>query len=176
MYRVAKAPITVPKGVEVSINGRDVQVKGSKATLTMTLNAGVDIELEGDQLRVAEASAEKDPAMAGTVRANLNNMVTGVTAGFERKLQLVGVGYRAQAQGKQITLSLGYSNPVEYALPEGVSAQTPTQTEIVVSGSDRQAVGQVAAEIRALRPPEPYKGKGVRYEGERIVMKEAKKK
>lgn len=176
MYRVAKAPITVPKGVEVTINGRDVQVKGSKATLTMTLNAGVDIELEDDQLRVTDASAEKDPAMAGTVRANLNNMVTGVTAGFERKLQLVGVGYRAQAQGKQITLSLGYSNPVEYALPEGVTAQTPTQTEIVISGADRQAVGQVAAEIRALRPPEPYKGKGVRFEGERIVMKEAKKK
>lgn len=176
MYRVAKAPITVPKGVEVTINGRDVQVKGSKATLTMTLNAGVDIELDGDQLRVTDASAEKDPAMAGTVRANINNMVTGVTAGFERKLQLVGVGYRAQAQGRQITLALGYSNPVEYALPEGVSAQTPTQTEIVVSGADRQAVGQVAAELRALRPPEPYKGKGVRFEGERIVMKEAKKK
>lgn len=176
MYRVAKAPIKVPKGVEVTINGRDIQVKGSKATLSMRLNDGVDIELADDELRVTDASAEKDPAMAGTVRANLNNMVTGVTAGFERKLQLVGVGYRAQAQGKTITLALGYSNPVDYALPEGVSAQTPTQTEIVLSGAERQAVGQAAAEIRALRPPEPYKGKGVRYEGERIVMKEAKKK
>ena len=176
MYRVAKAPITVPKGVEVTINGRDVQVKGSKATLNMTLNDGVDVELEGDQLRVSNASAEKDPAMAGTVRANINNMVTGVSGGFERKLQLVGVGYRAQAQGAKLNLQLGYSNPIDYELPEGVSVQTPTQTEIVLSGSDRQAVGQAAAEIRALRPPEPYKGKGVRYEGERIVMKEAKKK
>ncbi|MCK5770465.1 50S ribosomal protein L6 [Algiphilus sp.] len=176
MYRVAKAPITVPKGVEVTINGRDVQVKGSKATLNMTLNDGVDVELEGDQLRVSNASAEKDPAMAGTVRANINNMVTGVSSGFERKLQLVGVGYRAQAQGAKLNLQLGYSNPIDYELPEGVSVQTPTQTEIVLSGSDRQAVGQAAAEIRALRPPEPYKGKGVRYEGERIVMKEAKKK
>ena len=176
MYRVAKAPITVPKGVEVTINGRDVQVKGSKATLNMTLNDGVDVELEGDQLRVSNASAEKDPAMAGTVRANINTMVTGVSSGFERKLQLVGVGYRAQAQGAKLNLQLGYSNPIDYELPEGVSVQTPTQTEIVLSGSDRQAVGQAAAEIRALRPPEPYKGKGVRYEGERIVMKEAKKK
>ena len=176
MYRVAKAPITVPKGVEVTINGRDVQVKGSKATLNMTLNDGVDVELEGDQLRVSNASAEKDPAMAGTVRANINNMVTGVSSGFERKLQLVGVGYRAQAQGAKLNLQLGYSNPIDYELPAGVSVQTPTQTEIVLSGSDRQAVGQAAAEIRALRPPEPYKGKGVRYEGERVVMKEAKKK
>jgi len=176
MFRVAKSPVSVPKGVEITIDGSAVEVKGSKATLHMTLFPGIELEKDGDIVRVSDASAEKNPSMAGTMRANLNNMVVGVTEGFQRKLQLVGVGYRAAAQGNKINLQLGYSNPVDYQLPEGVSAQTPTQTEIVLSGADRQAVGQAAAEIRAIRPPEPYKGKGVRYEGERVVMKEAKKK
>lgn len=176
MYRVAKAPIAVPKGVTITIDGRSVQVKGSKATLQMTLHPEIDVELNGDELRVANISAEKMPAMAGTMRACINNMVVGVTEGFERKLQLIGVGYRAQAQGNKVNLQLGYSNPIDYQLPEGVTAETPTQTEITIRGADAQRVGQVAAEIRAFRPPEPYKGKGVRYVGERVVMKEAKKK
>jgi large subunit ribosomal protein L6 len=176
MSRVAKAPITLPKGVEMKIDGQAVQVKGGKNTLSMTLHPAVQIEMKDNTVTIAAESVEKEPALSGTMRACLNNMVVGVSQGFERKLNLVGVGYRAQAQGSKLNLQLGYSNPIEYAVPEGITVETPTQTEILVKGSDRQKVGQVAAEIRAFRSPEPYKGKGVRYSDERVVMKEAKKK
>lgn len=176
MSRVAKAPISLPKGVELKVDGRTVQVKGGKATLSMDLHPEVEIEINDGTVNVSAQSIEKSPALSGTMRACLSNMVVGVSQGFERKLTLVGVGYRAQAQGNKLNLQLGFSNPIEYVLPEGVSVETPTQTEILVKGADRQKVGQVAAEIRAYRPPEPYKGKGVRYADERVVMKEAKKK
>lgn len=177
MSRIAKAPIAVPKGVELNIQGGSVSVKGSNGTLGMDLPAGVTLHTEEGQIKI-EPEAGKKPnwAMAGTVRALVNNMVTGVSQGFERKLELVGVGYRAQAQGKKINLTLGFSHPVAYDLPEGVTAETPSQTEIVLRGADKQRVGQAAADIRAFRPPEPYKGKGIRYSDERVIRKEAKKK
>jgi large subunit ribosomal protein L6 len=175
MSRIAKAPITVGKGVEVKIDGQQVSVKGPKGVQELTLHRTVSVKLEDGILTVTPAD-DSAWAMAGTMRALLNNMVTGCGEGFQKKLQLVGVGYRAQGKGKVLNLNLGFSHPIDYAVPEGITIETPSQTEIVVSGSDKQRVGQVASEIRAFRPPEPYKGKGVRYADERIIRKEAKKK
>ncbi len=177
MSRIANNPVTLPSGVEVKIDGQHITIKGGKGSLDMNVHADVEVRQEDDALKFAARNAGKQAvALSGTTRALVNNMVTGVTSGFERRLQLQGVGYRAQAQGKKINLQLGFSHPVEYVLPDGVSAETPSQTEIIVSGMDNQQVGQVSAEIRAFRPPEPYKGKGVRYVGERVRRKEAKKK
>ncbi len=177
MSRVAKQPVVLPKGVEVTVNGIAVTVKGPKGALEMELNHEVELGQEEGTLTLQPRSGSRFAvAMAGTTRALLANMVRGVTDGFERKLELRGVGYRAQAQGNTLNLTLGFSHPVAYQVPEGVQVETPSQTEVVVRGSDKQKVGQVAAEIRRFRPPEPYKGKGVRYADERVVMKEAKKK
>ena len=177
MSRIAKAPVVIPAGVEVSFNGTEVTVKGAKASLTKTFNAAVVIKTEDNQVVCSPVDGVANGwAQAGTARSIINNMVAGVTVGFEKKLQLVGVGYRAKAQGKVLNLTLGFSHPVDHALPEGITVETPSQTEIVVKGADKQVVGQVAAEIRAYRPPEPYKGKGVKYADERILRKEAKKK
>ncbi|MCC5863974.1 MAG: 50S ribosomal protein L6 [Wenzhouxiangella sp.] len=174
MSRIAKNPIELPKGVEFSQADGVVRVKGPKGTLEMNLHPAVAITLEDGVLAVAPHN-EADMAMAGTMRALVANMVEGVSNGFEKKLALVGVGYRASVQGKSLNLQLGFSHPVDFQIPEGVTIETPSQTEIFVRGSDKQQVGQVAAKIRAYRPPEPYKGKGVRYADERVVMKEAKK-
>lgn len=177
MSRVAKAPIALPKGVSVEISGQEVRVKGPKGSLAWTLHPSVAVAQEDGNLKVSPSEGSENAwAMAGTSRAVLNNMVVGCGNGFQRKLTLVGVGYRAQAKGQVLSLSLGFSHPVDYPVPEGISVETPTQTEILVSGADRQRVGQVAAEIRAYRPPEPYKGKGVRYADENVLRKEAKKK
>lgn len=177
MSRVAKVPVAVAKGVEVDLQGNALTVKGPKGTLSLECNREVEVTSEGSEIAVKARSGSRFAnAMAGTTRALINNMVTGVSAGFERKLELVGVGYRASAQGNKINLTLGFSHPVVYDVPEGVTVETPSQTEIIVRGADKQRVGQVAAELRAYRPPEPYKGKGVRYSDERIVIKEAKKK
>ena len=176
MARVEKMPITVPKGVEVSSADGRVTVKGAKTSLTLALPNTVQIHLQDGVVRIAVDQGDVSAAIGGTVRALVNNMVQGVTKGFEKKLNLVGVGYRAQVQGKKLNLSLGFSHPVEYSVPEGITVEAPTQTEIIVKGADRHLVGQVAADIRGFRPPEPYKGKGVRYANERVVMKEAKKK
>ncbi len=173
MSRVAKKPIALPKGVECNISADAVSVKGPKGTLSMVRAHGVDVAIDSGHVQFS-ASAEHMP-MAGTSRALLANMITGVSKGFERKLELVGVGYRAAMQGKELNLSLGFSHPVLFKVPDGITITTPTQTEILVSGADKQNVGAVAAEIRGYRPPEPYKGKGVRYSGEKINMKEAKK-
>jgi large subunit ribosomal protein L6 len=175
MSRIAKSPITVAKGVDVKVDGRNITVKGSKGSMELKLHRTVSVTLDDGVLTVAPAN-DSAWAMAGTMRALLGNMVHGVSEGFEKRLQLVGVGYRAQGKGKVLSLSLGYSHPIDYPVPDGVTIDTPTQTEVVISGSDKQRVGQVAAEIRAFRPPEPYKGKGVRYVDERIIRKEAKKK
>ena len=175
MSRVAKAPIAVVKGVDVKIDGRHVTVKGPKGALEMDLHPAVSVSLEDGALTVAPAN-DSGWAMAGTMRALLGNMVQGVSEGFQKKLQLVGVGYRAQGKGKVLNLSLGFSHSIDFPVPEGITIETPSQTEVVVSGSDKQRVGQVAAEIRAFRPPEPYKGKGVRYADEHVIRKEAKKK
>lgn len=175
MSRIAKAPIPVVKGVDVKVDGQRVTVKGGKGALELDVHPSVRVKHEDSELHVAPKD-DSGWAMAGTMRALLSNMVQGVNDGFQRKLQLVGVGYRAQGKGKVLNLSLGFSHPIDYPVPEGVTVETPSQTEIVVSGSDKQRVGQVAAEIRAFRPPEPYKGKGVRYADERIIRKEAKKK
>ena len=175
MSRVAKAPVAVAKGVDVKIDGQHVTVKGSKGTLELDVHPSVAVSLEEGSLSVAPAN-DADWAMAGTMRALLGNMVHGVSEGFQKKLQLVGVGYRAQGKGKVLNLSLGFSHPIDFPVPEGITIETPSQTEVVVSGSDKQRVGQVAAEIRAFRPPEPYKGKGVRYADEHVIRKEAKKK
>lgn len=177
MSRIAKAPVSIPAGVNVSLDGQSVQVKGPKGELSWSVHKAVRVELEDGQLRAHPREDQPGHwAMAGTTRALLNNMVTGVSAGFERRLALVGVGYRAQAKGRVLGLSLGFSHPIDYALPEGVEAETPTPTEIILRGFDKQQVGQVAAEIRGFRPPEPYKGKGVRYANEDVLRKEAKKK
>lgn len=177
MSRVAKKPIPVPADVEVTIDGKQVAVKGKRGALQLTLHPSVSLAREGSDLQVtARSGASPHRALAGTMRALVSNMVTGVSRGFERKLQLVGVGYRAQAQGKVLNLALGYSHPIEYTVPAGIAIETPSQTEIVVKGVDKQLVGQVAAEIRAFRRPEPYKGKGVRYADEQVILKEAKKK
>jgi large subunit ribosomal protein L6 len=174
MSRVAKKPISLPKGVEFSQDASSFLVKGPKGSLSLIKPAGVDVVVESGELRVAPANDDLI-AMAGTVRALLANMATGVSDGYSRKLELVGVGYRASVAGRDLNLSLGFSHPVVFSAPEGITIETPTQTEILIRGADKQAVGQVAAKIRAFRPPEPYKGKGVRYSGEKIVMKEAKK-
>ncbi len=177
MSRVAKRPVTLPKGVTVEVANGSVTVKGPKGSLSMALRPEIEVSQADGAVQVSVRSQNRVAnAMAGTTRALIQNMVTGVTNGFERKLELVGVGYRAQAQGKKLNLTLGFSHPIEYAVPDGITIETPSQTEIVVKGIDRQRVGQVAAELRRFRPPEPYKGKGVRYSGERVVLKEAKKK
>lgn len=174
MSRVAKKTIELPKGVEFSQTDGAITVKGPKGSLSMARPAGVNVVLEDGKLNVAPAAPAND-AMAGTLRSLLANMVSGVHEGFTRKLELVGVGYRAAVSGKNLNLALGFSHPVVIVAPEGITLETPTQTEILVKGNDKQQVGELAAKIRAVRPPEPYKGKGVRYAGERIVMKEAKK-
>ncbi len=177
MSRVAKNPVQLPSGVEVRIDGQAIKVKGAKGEMSHEIHIAVDVKQADNVLTFAARNGGKESnAQAGTTRALLNNMVLGVTQGFEKKLTLVGVGYRAQAQGKVLNLSLGFSHPVEYPIPEGVTIETPSQTEVVVKGIDKQLVGQVAANIRAYRPPEPYKGKGVRYSDEQVVRKEAKKK
>ena len=177
MSRIAKNPIALPKGVEVSIAAGQISVKGPLGTIARSLDPNVELEREGEMLKCrALGNSRQADAMSGTMRALVANMVTGVTKGFEKKLSLVGVGYRAQAQGDKLNLSLGFSHPVVHQMPKGVKVATPTQTEILVSGIDKQLVGQVAAEIRDTRPPEPYKGKGVRYTGEKVVLKETKKK
>jgi len=177
MSRVAKFPIPLPKGVEVTITPEQISVKGPLGTVARPCDPNVGVEKAGDSLQCkALGNSRHAQAMSGTVRALVANMVTGVSKGFEKKLSLVGVGYRAQAQGDKLNLSLGFSHPVVHQMPKGVKVATPTQTEIVVSGVDRQLVGQVAAEIRGYKPPEPYKGKGVRYVDETIVIKETKKK
>ncbi len=170
-------PITIPSGVEVTIDGQKVTVKGGKGTLEQVVHESVEMKVDNGMVVFAPREGfDKAPAHAGTARALVRNMVEGVTQGYERKLELVGVGYRAQAQGKTLNLTLGFSHPVAYTVPDGVTIETPSQTEVVVKGIDKQKVGQVAAEIRAFRPPEPYKGKGVKYADEHIVRKEAKKK
>ena len=177
MSRIGKEPVELPKGVEFKQNGNVVTLKGSNGELSLELNSEVELTQEDNLLKLAPRSGSRfATAIAGTMRSILANMVTGVSAGFERKLELVGVGYRAQAQGKKLNLTLGFSHPVEYEVPEGISVETPSQTEIIIKGADKQKVGQVSAEIRAFRPPEPYKGKGVRYADERVMLKEAKKK
>ncbi len=177
MSRVAKAPVTVPNGVEVTVNNQQVVVKGSKGTLDHTLHALVELKQDGSTINLSPKEETKDGWMqTATARAVLNNLVTGVSAGFERKLQLVGVGYKVAVKGDTLDLALGYSHPVIYALPTGVTAESPTPTEIILRSANKQLLGQVAANIRAKRPPEPYKGKGVRYSDEVIIRKEAKKK
>ena len=177
MSRVAKAPVELPKGVEFSLSGTTASIKGSKGQLSIDLNSEVEIRQEAGALTVVPRSGSRfATAIAGTTRSLLANMARGVSEGFEKKLELVGVGYRAQAQGNKLNLTLGFSHPVVYDVPEGITVETPSQTEVVVRGTDKQKVGQVAAEIRRYRPPEPYKGKGVRYSSERVVIKEAKKK
>lgn len=174
MSRVAKMPITLPKGVELQIGEEQIQVKGPKGSLNGPRPEGIDVAVEDGTVRVSVRDGD-DWAMAGTLRSLVDNMVIGVSEGYQRKLELVGVGYRAAMQGSDLNLSLGFSHPVVFKAPEGVTLETPTQTEILIKGMDKQRVGQAAADIRAFRPPEPYKGKGIRYSGEKIVMKEAKK-
>ena len=178
MSRVAKNPVVLPQGVEATVTGQAISIKGPKGTLNFNVHPEVEVKKVEKQLEFAPRNAGMGAnAQSGTARAIINNMVTGVSKGFERKLQLVGVGYRAQAQGKVLNLTLGFSHPVSFKVPEGITVETPSQTEIVVKGLDRQLVGQVAANLRNnYRPPEPYKGKGIRYSDEQIVMKEAKKK
>ncbi|BCD96148.1 50S ribosomal protein L6 [Marinagarivorans cellulosilyticus] len=177
MSRVAKSPVSLPSGVNVTLSGQNISVKGSQGTLELEVHNSVEVKQEDNVLTFAARDGGKaSDALAGTTRALVNNMVTGVSAGFEKKLQLVGVGYRAKATGSTLNLTLGFSHPVDYELPEGVKAETPSQTDIVLKSTDKQLLGQVAAEIRAFRPPEPYKGKGVRYADEHIRRKEAKKK
>lgn len=177
MSRIANAPVTIPSGVDVKLEGNNMTIKGSNGQMSFEIKEGVNVDVNDNLVSVKwDESIKKANAHAGTVRAMLDNMVTGVTKGFEKKLALVGVGYRAQVSGKSLNLSLGFSHPVDYPMPEGITIETPTQTEIVVKGMDKQKVGQVAAEIRAYRPPEPYKGKGVRYVDEYVARKEAKKK
>ena len=178
MSRVAKKPVQLPQGVSVAVNDGAVTVKGAKGALSLALTAGVTVAQEQQNVVVQYDGAAPKAlvARAGSTRAHIANMVTGVSKGYERKLELVGVGYRAAVQGKALNLTLGFSHPVAYEVPEGISIETPTKTEILIKGIDRQKVGQVAAEIRSYRPPEPYKGKGVRYSGEKIELKEGKKK
>ena len=177
MSRVGKMPVTVPQGVDVQITADQISVKGANGTLVRAVNALVTVTKDGAQIKLAPANdSVQANAMSGTMRALLNNMVNGVSKGFEKKLTLVGVGYRAQAAGTKLNLQIGYSHPVVKEMPAGISVACPTQTEIIIKGADRQAVGQIAAEVRAFRPPEPYKGKGIRYADERVVIKETKKK
>lgn len=174
MSRVGKKPVALPKGVECQVQADAITVKGPKGTLQIAAPAGVDIAINGGEIQL-KAQGDNDHKMAGTARALISNMVKGVSEGYTRKLELVGVGYRAALQGKDLNLSLGFSHPVLFKAPEGITIEVPAQTEILVKGADKQRVGEVAAKIRAFRPPEPYKGKGVRYSGEQITMKEAKK-
>ena len=174
MSRVAKNPIKLPSGVDINISGSQVNVKGPKGNLELALHSSISLD-ESNGEYIVKPDSDKNLAMAGTFRALVGNMVTGVSTGFQKKLQLVGVGYRAQVQGKTLNLALGFSHPINYTAPEGITIETPSQTEIIVTGCDKQKVGQVASEIRAYRPPEPYKGKGVRYADERVARKEAKK-
>lgn len=177
MSRIANNPVTIPPGVDITRDGSLLKIKGSKGTLVESLPAHVSVEIKNGVITVRSNSSDKlANALSGTIRANINNKVTGVSSGFEQRLTLVGVGYRAQAKGNILGLTLGYSHPVDYSVPDGISIETPSQTEIVIKGCDKQLVGQVAANIRAYRPPEPYKGKGIRYADEQIVRKEAKKK
>ena len=177
MSRIAKNPVPIGNGIEADLEGNSLTVKGPKGSLVLQCHTEVQVDKVDGELRVSPRSGSRFArAMAGTTRSLIKNMVTGVTAGFERKLKLVGIGYRAKAQGRQLDMTLGFSHPINYRVPEDVTIQTPSQTEIVVQGIDRQRVGQVAAELRRFRPPEPYKGKGVRYSDERVVLKEAKKK
>jgi len=175
--RIANNPVTVPNGVDIKFDQGIVRVKGAKGELQMSLHESVKMDQEGEALQFKAVNETKQAdAMSGTMRALVNNMVIGVSQGFEKKLTIIGVGYRAAVQGKNLNLTLGFSHPVVYAIPEGITIETPSQTEVVVKGADKQKVGQVAAEIRAYRPPEPYKGKGVRYTDEHVAKKEAKKK
>ena len=177
MSRVGKTPVTVPQGVDVSINAQAISVKGAGGTLSAAANALVKVAQNAGQITFEPANESREAnAMTGTMRQLVNNMVIGVTQGFEKKLTLVGVGYKAQAQGAKLNLSVGFSHPVNKDMPAGIKVETPAPTEIVIKGADRQRVGQVAAEIRAIRPPEPYKGKGIRYSDEKITIKETKKK
>ena len=177
MSRIAKKQIELPSGVEFSMSGREVSAKGPKGSLTVTLHDAVEVTQEDNVLTFAPRdSRQSSLAVTGTMRSVVNNIIEGVVNGFEKKLLLVGVGYRAQAQGKNLNLTLGFSHPVVYVAPDGISIEAPSQTEVIIKGTDKQQVGQVAAEIRRFRPPEPYKGKGVRYANERVVLKEAKKK
>ena len=177
MSRIANAPVELPSGVQVNIAEGLVSVKGGNGSLELQLHELVDIVNEDNVLKLSARKQSKEAvAMTGTFRSLINNMVTGVSDGFEKRLELQGVGYRANAQGKKLNLVLGFSHPIDYMLPEGITVETPSQTEIVIKGADKQLVGQVAAEIRKFRPPEPYKGKGVRYADERVFRKEAKKK
>lgn len=177
MSRIAKNPVVLPKGVDVTLGANDLTIKGPLGSLTHFVLPAVTVEKDGDALVCrAEVGRSEGSAMSGTMRALVNNMVTGVSKGFEKKLTLVGVGYKAQAQGAKLNLSLGFSHPVVHDMPDGIRVETPTQTEILIKGIDRQLVGQVAAEVRAYRPPEPYKGKGVRYADEVVAIKETKKK
>jgi large subunit ribosomal protein L6 len=179
MSRVAKKPVDLPQGVTATVTSGSVTVNGAKGSLTLPLSRGISVAQDDKRLVVKLVDGPGSKGLvptAGATRAHLANMVTGVTRGFERKLELMGVGYRAQVQGKALNLTLGFSHPVSYVVPDGVSIETPSQTEVLIKGIDRQKVGQVAAEIRGFRPPEPYKGKGVRYAGEKIVLKEGKKK
>jgi large subunit ribosomal protein L6 len=175
MSRIAKEPVVIPTGVDVKLNGQHLAVKGSLGEMSMNIHDDVCMEHNDNEIN-DHVEKTKSLAMAGTMRSLVNNLVIGVSKGFEKKLELVGVGYRAQAKGKVLNLNLGFSHPVDYVIPEGVKIETPSQTEVVITGSDKQKIGQVAADIRAYRPPEPYKGKGVKYSDERIVRKEAKKK
>ncbi len=178
MSRIAKKPVELPAGLEVKLNGQLISVKGSKGVSELNIHSTVKVIEEGSSLIFSPSDAANNSAwaMAGTMRSLVNNMVIGVSEGFEKKLELVGVGYRAKAQGNILNLTLGFSHPVNYQLPDGVTVETPKQTEIIIRGTDKQMVGQVAAEIRAYRPPEPYKGKGVKYADEHIIRKQAKKK
>lgn len=178
MSRVANSPVSIPSGVEVSLRGSALTVKGNRGSMNINIHDLVNVNIEDGALKfsVIVKNNRFATAMAGTMRAIINNMVIGVSQGWEKKLQLVGVGYRAQVKGQQLNLTLGFSHPIDYVIPEGINIETPSQTEIVVKGIDKQKVGQVASEIRAWRPPEPYKGKGVRYVDEHIARKEAKKK
>jgi len=177
MSRVAKAPIQLPSGVQVTLAGRKVSLKGPKGSLAVEVHQDVEVKQEGQVLKVAVREGAGDSRkFAGTVRAVLANMVNGVAKGYEKQLELVGVGYKAAAQGKKLNLNLGFSHPIDFPLPDGITAETPEPTKIVIKGADKHMVGQVAAKIRGFRPPEPYKGKGVRHVGERVVLKEGKKK
>jgi large subunit ribosomal protein L6 len=177
MSRIAKAPVTIPSGVDIKIDGNNLTVKGVKGQLSFNLNSLISLNVAENVISVQWDSDNKNAtAQAGTARAIVNNMVTGVSAGFEKKLTLVGVGYRAQAKDNVLNLALGFSHPIDFKIPSGVSVETPSQTEIILKGSDKQLIGEIAAKIRAYRPPEPYKGKGVRYADEHVARKEAKKK
>lgn len=177
MSRIAKAPVTIPAGVDIKLDGDNLTAKGSKGQLSFKLNSNVHVEIADNMLQMQWSKDDKNAtAQAGTARAIINNMLIGVSAGFEKKMTLIGVGYRAQAKGNVLSLSLGYSHPIEFELPSGISVETPTQTDVILKGSDKQQIGQVAAKIRAYRAPEPYKGKGIRYVDEHVIRKEAKKK